>query len=63
MEVPPQHLHNCIMPHMSHPTPPPTILVSPPDSVKPMNPKPNRNLAGVRKEDNMSFLDWAEKNW
>jgi hypothetical protein len=37
------------------------VGLSPPDSVKSMNPKPNSNLAGVRKEDNMSFLDWAEK--
>jgi hypothetical protein len=36
MEVPPQHPHNCIMPHISHPTPPPTILVRPTPATLPI---------------------------
>lgn len=39
----------------------PAILVSPPDSHKYPNPKPDCNIARVRKEDNVSFLESAEK--
>lgn len=68
--LPGQRCHRCLTPPHATPTPAttttglassPAILVSPPDSRKSPNLEPNCNLARVRKEDNLSFLDWAEK--